>query len=745
MGFFSSKKTIVVSSVVYNLAGDDDGRTDFLKTAVMGAVTSGSNKGIPGVLQESYLKGPGIKLRSFGRWCRNSGYNSLLGFSSSPLVFTADADRNAVISQIPVEEGESVVLQSLRIGLQDYTYWVDRYLAETNPTLLGTDYSMAFDDSTDTVTLTLADSSTLAFTLSDYAAGEYLYAVYNIMTQTEDPATHEVSTSLSGLKVLIYKRYSGNPTLDAQFVASSDAGTFFPFVPLRINNNFVSDSHLPDVLPLSKKAVKRSLDTSFDDLIDKISENDSLDKIDYAYLVYGVSLNVKDNACKRYIYEFFSQILLGQETSNSSYSTWKAAWDVANATMITWKAWLIAQSEPSDPLYGTPEPPQAVYPMPPSNRVQIASGGRSDLNFDMTISWNYLYEDTGSGILDPAHKVGELWFEVGAKDVWTQEYIVSDYGEQIPVERDMDLVKLHWQVNKNTWKTLTMRGLTHYNRIYGKNTVEISASNALQSGDESGFIVPLHEQIYRNTPLVSSTQMSTACCFVVFNCYEIYKQKWYQTSWFKVLIVIAVIAVTVVTGGAGAGSAGLLGTNLAIGTALGFTGTAAIIAGAIANAVAAMIITQIITTASTAVFGDKIGAIVGVVASLIAIQAGSAFSSSGSLSVNYGELMRADNLLKVTESVGEGWAKSIQANTQSTLQETSALVAEYAKQSEVIAQAYADNIGYGNSILNPARVLIETPDTFLSRTLMTGSDIADLSMGMIGSFTDITLSTELPS
>jgi hypothetical protein len=43
-----------------------------------------------------------------------------------------------------------------------------------------------------------------------------------------------------------------------------------------------------------------------------------------------------------------------------------------------------------------------------------------------------------------------------------------------------------------------------------------------------------------------------------------------------------------------------------------------------------------------------------------------------------------------------------------------------------------------------AKFTLESPDKFLQRTLMTGDDIVDLSMGMIDRFTEITTSTKLP-
>jgi hypothetical protein len=50
------------------------------------------------------------------------------------------------------------------------------------------------------------------------------------------------------------------------------------------------------------------------------------------------------------------------------------------------------------------------------------------------------------------------------------------------------------------------------------------------------------------------------------------------------------------------------------------------------------------------------------------------------------------------------------------------------------------------ALLNPLPQIsaVEPLDTFLTRTLMTGTDIAGVSLDMISSYADITLTTALP-
>jgi len=75
---------------------------------------------------------------------------------------------------------------------------------------------------------------------------------------------------------------------------------------------------------------------------------------------------------------------------------------------------------------------------------------------------------------------------------------------------------------------------------------------------------------------------------------------------------------------------------------------------------------------------------------------------------------------------------------------------DYAKnverESAKIQQAFLEKFGYGSALIDPMmfvdstnHLINESRDTFLTRTLMTGSDIAELSNELLSGFTDHTL------
>ena len=830
MGIFGSRKKTYVSSVVYNMAGDELKRPNYLKTTVLSSILNG-RPSISDDIVGSYLEGPGMRFRSFYKWADRTDYNDVIGLVTGTILTGNNLDQEVLVDELPVSLGSTANLQTARIGEADYSFWADQWISENFPDRLTSTYTSDLNQETNEITITWVDETTDSFMPVNYdPQGTYLYAVYTELTgeevmpveegdveeldpldpwpdttgwtkiseDTEDDVTttvweretymgqapdrdatytlketmtwwenivtgdreYRIDTQItyhsarSPMKVFIYKYGDGNSVLDAMFAPSDALGSFYPFIPFRLDNKFVSETYLPTVYAQAKKGYKKATTGKFDEMIENLADNEDLDDIDYAYCVFGVSLNVLENASRKYVYRFFREIMDDFPVSGGGYSAWQAAWTAADASMQTWVAWSTAQSDENDPLFGTPEPARLPYPEMPSNSIRVSSGSNPVMNYDMTISWATMTETTGTGLLKPDAKRDELWFTIGA----TENYQETIWGEQggvwgaiIGNTISNDSIVLNWQVTPTTWRRLQIRGLKHRNLIYGGKSVDISAKEALEDVDESGFIIPLHDGVYRAMGLKDGTQMTTACSFMVFNCYQVVKKKWYQTGIFAVITTIVIIIVSIYFPPAGGAAGGVLGTNVAVGAALGFTGAVAVIAGAVANAITAMLIVRVITAGATALFGDKWGAIIGAVASVIALKVGSAMAQGQSFASSFGGMMRADNILKLTNAVGQGYAGYVNAASAEFVQQTQQVLEDYKDESRKIAEMWQQNLGSNRGIIDPLEitgvfgVTMESVDSFLQRTLMTGSDVADMSLSMLTNFVDMTLSTELPT
>lgn len=677
---------VAVASVVYNMAGGPENRPDYLKALTVQQVFSKASDSMGSAITQGMLKGPAFRMRNFYNWATNPANFDEIGLPSGSIQSDEPPDEAVVAAAVPQEIGDVVTIDTLSIDLADPAYWAERWILENRPTDIALDWSYAIDDAGDYITIVFPDGSptplieVIPATLPTFnASGYYIYARYTL------------STSPTVDRLFIYGVGDGNQDLDDLISSSVSYGSFFPFIPIRLNNQFLSESYLPDAYAQTTRAYRKVMDgAKISDLVELLETNPSLDDIDHACIMFGVSLNVQDNASRRYLYNFFKSlrdIQIGGPTTTS----------LASQNIVTIKG-----------------------------QTSVSSF------YDIRLSWRYFSETTGSGLGKVDADVGEFWFQKN--------------GTVSSGSKTYEKLRLYWQETDSTYRYLELVGFFHYNYVYGSKRVEISAFSAIDDTEESGFVVPLHYDVWRETSLISTSQVATACTFIVFNCYEVHKTQWWETGIFRIFLVIVIAVVSVLfTGGAGFG---LLGAHLALGTALGFTGMTAAIVGAVVNALAAMILISLLDTVL-----KPLGPMAPVIAAVLMFvigQAAGSFVSAGTLTVNWGDLLRADNLLAMTSAVGQGFTGQINAGTLQ-LQDKSVDYLNKAKaETTKIQQALFEEFGYGSWVIDPLSLtealnkdlVAESSATFLTRTLMTGSEIAEMSRELLYDFP--TYSLKLP-
>lgn len=747
MGLFGSNKKTFVSSVVYNLAGDINKRPNFLRTTLVGAVMQNSSQTMGQAIARSYQTGPGIKLRTFAQWAERTGYNAEIGLAATRLRANSQINLTALAEAIPHTAAQTVNIVDAEIGNADYSFWAEKWILENRPADLNTAWATSYDPATGILLIQFADATLQSVPITGYDPyGEYLYVIYNLS------AGSGKDYSLQTLQMLIYQRGTGNAAYDAMFSGDAWEGNFYPFIPLRLNNAFISPSYYPAIYERNKAAYKKISGNRYDALIDSIADNENLGHIDYAFCMFGVSLNTKENACRKYLYQFFNQLMVSIPGSVNVYESWKSKMRIAEKSLLDWEAWLGEQQ--SDYKVYKPEPQVIPYPTLPQFNLRIASS-QAWTNYNMNIRWNSIWESAGNGLGRAGAKKGDCWLVLGKDVIYPYKYrtvIEESTYDTLRIEHSISVVSIYWQATDHMWRRIQIHGLEHENLVYQGHAVLINAAEALNDTEESGFIIPLHEDTFKSMSLKDATQMATATSYLVFNCYQVVKQKWYQTGLFMVILIIVIVVISIFfpPAGGAAGGSGILGANAAVGASLGFAGTTAIVVGAVANAIAAMILSKIITASSQAILGDKLGAIVGMIASFFALQFGTAMQSGQSMSQAMAQMSQAPNLLKLTLAGIDGISAYMQATIQDTIAETASVLEDYNKSAIEIAAAYEQNLGNTGIVLDSQRLseatlhyLRESPTTFFNRTLMTGSDIADLSQKLITNFASLTLDLNL--
>lgn len=574
-----------------------------------------------------------------------------------------------------------------------------------------------------------------------------------VYSYIEDEQT-TINTSTSPMRVVIYRKGSNlDPEMESMFAPDESAGTFLPFVPVRMWNQTV-DEHSTDYASQykwNKKAIKKAMNKSYDFLTKQLNDNPSLGDIDFAYCVFGVSLNTKENAGRKYIMKFFQMLNTiggGSAGKDTAWIQWEKEWAAADKIQQKWKKWHDAQSVPTDPLYGTAEPARATYPTQPYRTIRQWA---DDVNYLMSLSYGGIRESRIPGVYSGL-KLGKTLFRLGSSGAGEYQEILASAGISDTRTLDNDSVLMYWQDRQDSYLVMTVSALWHNYIIYKGKGVDIHTYDAMTDPEESGMLIPLHEGVYRAMSLPDATQLATSCAYMVCNSYKVTKQKWYASSWFKIVLIIVVIVITIVTWGAGgAAGAGLLGANAAVGASIGLAGTAAIVAGAAINAIAGFIVSQIIMAASSKLIGGEAGAIIGAIASAVVLSVGSSINAGGTAMQGLSNASSAANLIKATAAAGNGYSDIIEKRIDAIADEIGDLQKAFTDKMTEIYDAWINNLGMDKGVIDVQAMTeaarqsyyYENLDTFLSRTLMTGTDIAETTNGMISQFTAVSTSTEL--
>lgn len=603
---------------------------------------------------------------------------------------------------------------------------------------------------TDTQVTTLDLGGGVIETTTSVTTGEQVVPEWTTRYDTQDIFE---GTVYGNEQIFIYEVGTGNATLDA-LVDDVDASTFqefFPFMPIRINNVALDEPGYEDLYAEMKKAYRRAYPgKSIDGLLDSVADNPSIDDIDYAYLCFGASLNVKEQACRRYIYDFMQNMIPFQAGgSGNAMSDLQAEVAAYNQALQDLEDWENLDWDNID--WGSiPERPTIpkVSP-PPTNTITLRDGS---LGFDYRLQWVHIEVEqfTGNYDSDPllagnqTAKRDDCILVDGPAYSWQERTSYNGRDGEIVqyITKSIPSMYIYRQVSDTQYRRMQIWGLTSYNYIYGGKAVTITSAEALADTEESGFLIPLHYPTMTDLGIVDYTQMSTANAHIMFNSYEVTKQKWYERGIFKILLVIAILIIAVVVfPGAFSGGAGILGGNLAVGTALGLTGTAALVAGVVANYIASIIIAEVLKIVGTALFGEKWGAVFSAIAGFAM---GMAMSGTS--------LFSAEGLLGLGNAIANGYSGYVQGDIAEMQDEIEVDREEYEERMDRI-QELIDGLGGGNGLnFNPLFLtdsargngrgrsggyLPETAEQFIRRTTMTGTDVVELTHAMVYDFVDL--------
>lgn len=735
MGLFSSRKKTYVSSVIYNLAGPVEDRPDYLKSVTLGGLLTQKKFSPSETLKTSYEGGVGLRLRGYHRWARTN-YKQV-GISTDRFYgkrnFSAEFVAAAMLSDFEID----AEIDWIDSGFAQIEMWGRQWMRENLPLKEPTDTWRVdyVEDTGDGLIIFNDGTPSVLFTPTGYRrSGDYLYVSYS------RPLTVNRWTSP---QLFIYRRNSGSEALDALFVVASTTGEYLPQIPIRHENEFISESYKPEVYAEAKKAYKKATGQKYDKLIERVEENADLGDIDFAYIFFGVSLNTVDMASRRYMFSYFKHLLDNQLMIPGVFDSWLDDQSTLTSEVETWSDWYNDQlgNDPGAPTVGT-QPGRPAVTAAPGNSVLIEDKGPGKTNLKIEISWNSMVLSTGSGLGRPEARKGDVWFTFAGNETIVASAYTTDEVEDLTV----DTVEAWHQVSESSYEKIVIKGMIHTNHIYNGKAVTITAAQALLDVDDSGFLIPIRYDTFREMSLIDSTQMSTQCVNVVFNCYQIVKKPWYARGWFKVFVFVATVVLTILypPAGAAVGTAGT--TVVAVTTAITLTAIVNAIITVVVNMVLTMLLMKLFTHLAVKVFGEKVGQIVAALALFITMNIGNALANGATLASTFANMTSASNLLAMTNAVGNAYARMVQIDTMEIIQKGVDAMDDFRRQSLNLQEQYAEQFGYGTALFNPMELteaaedfFSEPAETFLARTLLTGSEIAEMSNNLITNFAELTL------
>lgn len=612
------------------------------------------------------------------------------------------------------------------------------------------------NDYTNTIVTNEDIGGGVILTTTRVVTGEQVTTAWTELYETQDVFNNDVIEN----RVFIYEVGSGNSTLDAlaQDADASNYQEFYPFLPIRLDNVGVSEEPYKSngTYEETKKAYRKATEESFDKLIEIVEDNDDIDDIDYAYMIYGVSLNARDHKARLYVMEYYRSLMQVQNAGANWIDDLNADIAAHNQWKTDYQNWQNQMNNlgPEDWQQRTDPPSRVDVKQPPTSQLRLTAfnGG---MGFDIRLPWVSVTTEIKSGtpsLTDPdngvsvarAMKQGEVIIKKSTSITWTESeervYGGRDEGsETITTTHTIPSFKIYHQIGSNQYEEMTVYGAKHLNYIYDGKSVDISAAEALDDDDESGFVVPLHAPTLKNMGLVDATQVATANTHILFNSYEVTKQKWYQRGIFKILLIILVIVIAVVIfPGAFAAGGGILGGNLALGAALGLSGTAALVAGVVANYLASIVISQLLSIVGTALFGEKWGAV-------FAAIAGFALS----MGISGTSLFSAQGIFGLSNALMNGYSGYLQGEIGEMAEQSQEDYERYEDEMERI-QDLIESLGGNDLNFNPMfftensgnggqsrGYLPETADQFIQRTTMSGTDLVEITLAMVSDYAEI--------
>jgi hypothetical protein len=563
MGLFSRDEKVYVSSVVYQLGEELDQIPDVVKATVIGSKMKGENT--TRNLKSAIIDGRGVKLRQAFAYAKKSYYAGLpIGLSR------VSNEKDDAVVQMLVQEyltttfGATHVLKGVSLEYDtnymgviqqqiETKYNYDFYTERVHTSVFGIPVESTLelealqDDETNhpdaygwRLTFTKPDTTTVSFdewysvTIFSDDDGLIKWRIFMQVEVSGAPSITMTYTTPSGT--------SASLNLFLRNSASRMSGTFPGLVMKKgmtkknKGNAWYDDWKFYGQTPITDEVMKattkykttkgyaRRLGVDLKGLKKAIKSSPDENQIDFVFVQPGTNIASPNLCTIEYHFNYFNRLRLSFPDNKPAFDAWLAKADGILTKDLAKRC--------------------------PAQSVRIRDPDNESKSVNMEIAWRYMtYEEKSGTLTKPFEaEVSRAGANGGVKD------ILFRWGRGTKgVQYDFTKFYLRKRLTESTYAELMVCGLWHENYVYDGKSVKSGIWDAYNDPDGdfgTGFIVPLEIEVFMTLSGREQLQLAQESLHIIFNCYKVVKEKWYQTGIFKVFMVIVSIVIIVWTWGA---------------------------------------------------------------------------------------------------------------------------------------------------------------------------------------------------
>ena len=478
-------------------------------------------------------------------------------------------------------------------------------------------------------------------------------------------------------KYWTYRSGAGTwPALDELFTSEHDnLGSFFPIGYFRYNKTPTSTDVTSTEYKHSKKLLKY-LDMDYDSVRDSINENPDIADVESALVMLAVPAITSNGMEQRYLFDFFKSLY--QKTGKIHYSVAEMSYENTYWTEDRSQISLVIQ----------------------------------DARFKMALRLSGLYRRI---------RVGTL----GAKGTYTSGFdtsrTITEQGIQYVDE--YDLVGTPYEITYTApchyYRHQVADNLYEEIEVYALQSVYYISGNYADTAFEQDpvLLIPLDHGITEHYSASEREQLYARSLHYLFNTKIVTKVKWYQSTFFKFVMIVVAVVISILSFNPGPMMAAIAAGGMVLATF-------------IATAILEGLLFSLAFKLFVKIVGAKFAMLIAVVAAVYSL--GSGMMNGGSLEgVPWGE-----ELLQISSGISKAVNDSIQGEMKELQKEMGEFQSFVEDQNAALEKANA--LLENQNLLSPFVVFGESPTDYYERTTHSGN-IGVIGLDAVTSYCDVAL------